>query len=180
MCLLVPALAVIQLIDSILSGGMVRWMGIWPQSAPALRGVLFAPFVHHDWNHLLANSSPLIILGTFAFAAGKGRFFLATGMIMIISGLVVWYSTPPGILVAGASGVIFGWIGLLFVRGVVEHTWWHLIVAILVGALYGAQLQLIWPGHEGISWQGHLSGFITGMIAAFITRRPHPKPPEKK
>jgi membrane associated rhomboid family serine protease len=171
MCAVVPVLALIELVDHQLNGRLDAQLGIRPHDLSGLDGVLFAPLVHSGWEHLLANSSPLIILGTFSLAAGTKRFLVATWFITVISGLGVWFLTPPNYLVLGASGVIFGWLGLLFARGLVERSLWHLAVAIIVGLLYGWQLILLLPTDEQISWQGHLFGFAGGMIAAIFTRR---------
>jgi membrane associated rhomboid family serine protease len=171
MCTVVPALALIEFIDQRLDGRLDAQLGIRPHQISGLDGILFAPLVHSGWEHLLANSSPLILLGTFALAAGTKRFLVATWIIAVVSGLGVWFLTPPNYLVVGASGVIFGWLGLLFMRGLVQGSLWHLAVAFIVGLLYGWQLVLLLPTDEQISWQGHLCGFAGGMIAAVLTRR---------
>jgi membrane associated rhomboid family serine protease len=75
----------------------------------------------------------------------------------------------------GASGVVFGYLGLLLTRGIVERSWWSAAVAVLVGVLYGWQLQGLMPGQEGISWEGHLFGFVGGVVAAILFRRRRPK-----
>jgi membrane associated rhomboid family serine protease len=176
MCAVVPALAVIEFIDHRLGGRLDAQLGIRPHDVSGLDGILFAPFVHSGWDHLLANSSPLILLGTFALAAGTKRFLIATGLIIVASGLGVWFLTPPDYLVLGASGVIFGWLGLIFMRGLVERSLWHLAVALIAGLLYGWQLILLLPTDEQISWQGHLFGFAGGMMAAILTRRRREEP----
>jgi membrane associated rhomboid family serine protease len=172
MCGVVPMLALVELIDQRYDGALDLRLGIRPKQASGLDGILFAPFVHSGWEHLLANSSPLIILGTFALAAGTKRFLVATWMIAVASGLAVWFLTPPNYLVLGASGIAFGWLGLIFMRGLVERSWWHLGVALIAGLLYGWQLALLLPTDESISWQGHLFGFVGGLLAAIVTRRP--------
>jgi membrane associated rhomboid family serine protease len=172
MCAVVPFLALVELIDQRLDGALDAQLGIRPHQASGLDGILFAPFLHHGWDHLLANSSPLILLGTFALAAGTKRFLAATWLIAVVSGVAVWFLTPPNYLVLGASGIAFGWLGLLFMRGLVESSLWHLAVALVVALLYGWQLTLLLPTDDMISWEGHLFGFIGGMIAAILTRRP--------
>jgi membrane associated rhomboid family serine protease len=172
MCGVVPVLAFIEFIDHRLDGALDERLGIRPHQVSGLDGILFAPFVHNGWDHLLANSSPLIILGTFALSAGTTRFLAATWLIAISSGLGVWFLTPPNYLVLGASGIAFGWLGLIFMRGLVERSWWHLAVALMAGLLYGWQLALLMPTDEMISWQGHLFGFVGGVLAAIVTRRP--------
>ena len=69
-------------------------------------------------------------------------------------------------MVVGASGVIFGWLGLLLMRGIVERSWWNIAVALLVGLLYGWQLLGVLPTDERVSWQGHLFGLLGGMRRA--------------
>ncbi|HEY7225708.1 MAG TPA: rhomboid family intramembrane serine protease [Micromonosporaceae bacterium] len=171
MCAVVPVLALLVLANMRTNGALNLRLGIRPHQLSGLDGILFAPFLHNGWDHLLANSSPIIILGTFALAAGTRRFLIATWLIIVVSGLGVWFLTPPNYLVLGASGVAFGWLGLLFMRGLVERSWWHLAVALVAGLLYGWQLTLLVPRDESISWQGHLFGFLGGVLAAILTRR---------
>jgi membrane associated rhomboid family serine protease len=172
MCGVVPVLALVELIDQRFDGALDLRFGIRPKQASGLDGILFAPFVHSGWEHLLANSSPLIILGTFALSAGTRRFLIATWIIAMSSGLAVWFLTPPNYLVLGASGIAFGWLGLIFMRGLVDLSFWHLGVALVAGLLYGWQLFLLLPTDESISWQGHLFGFAGGLLAGILTRRP--------
>jgi len=171
MCAVVPALAFIEFIDQRAGGQVDAVAGIRPREVSGLDGLLLAPLVHDGWEHLFLNSAPLVLLGTFVLAAGTRRFLLATVFIAIFSGLGVWLFTPPQYLVIGASGVIFGWLGLLLMRGIVERSLWNFGVAIIVGLLYGWQLVALLPTDQRVSWQGHLFGFIGGMVAAVVFRR---------
>jgi membrane associated rhomboid family serine protease len=176
MCAVVPVLAFIEFIDQQLGGRLDALAGIRPRQVSGLDGILLAPLVHDGWQHLVGNSAPLILLGTFVLAAGTRRFVLATLLIAIVSGLGVWLLTPPNYLVIGASGVIFGWLGLLLMRGIVERSLWNFAVALVVGLLYGWQLVALLPTDERVSWQGHLCGFIGGLVAALLLRRRGPAP----
>jgi membrane associated rhomboid family serine protease len=171
MCTVVPVLAAIEAIDQWLGGRLDALAGIRPRDLSGLDGILLAPLVHDGWQHLFANSTPLVLLGTFVLAAGTRRFVLATLLIAVVSGLGVWTFTPPRYLVIGASGVIFGWLGLLFMRGIVERSLWNFGVAVIVGLLYGWQLVALLPTDERVSWQGHLFGFLGGLVAAVVFRR---------
>jgi membrane associated rhomboid family serine protease len=171
MCAVVPVLALIELIDQRLGGALDSIAGIHPRQISGLDGILFAPLVHDGYGHLLANSAPLIILGTFVLATGTRRFLLATLLIAITSGLAVWLLTPENYLVLGASGVIFGWLGFLLMRGIVERSLWNLGVVLVVGVLYGWQLVALLPSDQRVSWQGHLFGFVGGLLGAVVFRR---------
>lgn len=190
MCAVVPVLFLIQLLDVITPGyRLATAHGIRPRDLSGLDGILFAPLLHGSFLHVTANSVPLILLGTFVLAGGLRRTLWSTLVIMAVSGVGVWAvgnlffvndalreANPPH---AGASGVVFGFLGLLLTRGIVERSWWSAAVAVLIGVLYGWQLQGVLPGQAGVSWEGHLFGFLGGVLAAIIFRqRRRPKPVE--
>ncbi|WP_329104380.1 rhomboid family intramembrane serine protease [Micromonospora sp. NBC_01699] len=171
MCAVVPVLFAIEGIDYWLGMGLDATAGIIPHRIDGLDGVFFSPFLHHGFNHLYSNSVPLILLGTFVLAAGSRRFLYSTLVIILVSGLGVWFTGSANSVVVGASGVIFGYLGLLIMRGIVERSWWNFAVVLLVGLLYGGQLFGVLPTDEPISWQGHLFGLIGGLVAAILFRR---------
>jgi membrane associated rhomboid family serine protease len=182
MCAFVPVLFGVQLLDNLTGNRLQRDGGIQPHLVQGLDGVVLAPFLHANFEHVTANSVPLILLGTFVLAAGTRRFLAATAFIVLTSGIGVWLIGDPRTVVVGASGVIFGYFGLLVVRGVVERSWWNIAVATLIGLLYGWQLIGVLPVVDSkISWQGHLCGLVGGMVAAVLFRRkphsPAPVPP---
>jgi membrane associated rhomboid family serine protease len=171
MCAVVPVLFLIEALDVGLGANLDLAAGIIPHRVQGLDGVFFSPFLHADFNHLYSNSIPLILLGTFVLAAGTRRFLWSTLVIILVSGLGVWFTGSPNSVVVGASGVIFGYLGILLTRGVVERSWWNFAVVLLVGLLYGWQLLGILPTDERISWQGHLFGLLGGIVAAVLFRR---------
>ncbi len=174
MCAVVPVLEAIVFIDQHTNGAVDAFAGIRPHQIAGLKGILLAPFAHSGIDHLLANSAPLIILGTFVLASGTRRFLLATLIIVVVSGLGVWLLTPDRFIVVGASGVIFGWLGFLVMRGIVESSLWNFAVVLVAGLLYGWQVYLLLPTQEDVSWQGHLFGFVGGALAAVLLRRRRP------
>lgn len=171
MCAAVPVLFAIEAFDFWLGAGLDVRVGIIPRRIEGLDGVFFGPFLHHGFAHLYSNSVPLILLGTFVLAAGVQRFLYSTLLITTVSGLGVWFAGSPNSVVVGASGVIFGYLGLLFTRGIVERSWWNLAVVVLVGLLYGWHLGGVVPTDAPVSWQGHLFGLIGGVVAAVLFRR---------
>lgn len=175
MCAVIPVLFLIEVLNWTSDYRLVATAGIEPRRLDGLDGILLAPFLHWGFGHLYANSIPLILLGTFVLAAGMRRFLWSTGVIMLVGGAGVWFIGATGTH-AGASGVIFGYLGLLLTRGIVERSWWNAGVAVLIGLLYWWQLAGILPGQEErISWEGHLFGFIGGVLAAILFRRRRPK-----
>ena len=177
MCAVIPFLFLIEAIDRGVGHGRLDVAGgIIPHHLSGLDGVLFSPFLHAGWDHLYGNAVPLILVGTFALAGGVRRFIWSTFVIMLVSGLGVWFVGDPNSVVVGASGVIFVYLGLLLARGLVERSWWNLGVAAFIGLLYWYQLYNILPTDQPISWQGHLLGLLGGVIAAILFRRKRVKP----
>jgi membrane associated rhomboid family serine protease len=171
MCAFVPILFAIELVDMQLDGRLDQTGGIEPHRISGLDGVIFAPLLHGSYSHLVGNSIPLILMGTFVLAAGGSRFLASTALIALVSGLGVWFFGESGTVTVGASGVIFGYLGVLLMRGLVEHSWWNIAVGLLIALLYGWQLLGVLPTDERISWQAHLFGFIGGLVAAIVFRR---------
>jgi membrane associated rhomboid family serine protease len=178
MCAIIPVLFLIEAVDRGVGGGSLDVAGgIIPRRLDGLDGVVFSPFLHAGWDHLYGNAVPLILVGTFALAGGSRRFIWSTALIMLISGLGVWLVGDANSVVVGASGVIFGYLGLLFTRGFVERSWWNLGVAAFIGLLYWYQVYNVLPTDQPISWQGHLLGLLGGAVAAILFRRRRvPKP----
>jgi membrane associated rhomboid family serine protease len=171
MCAVVPFLFLVEMVDTWSGDRLQAVGGVWPHHLSGLDGVLFSPFLHTDFVHLYSNSVPLILLGTFVLAGGTRRFIWSTALIMGVSGLGVWFVGDPNSVVVGASGVVFGYLGLLFARGFVERSWWNLGVSAFIGLLYWYQLYNVLPTDQPVSWQGHLLGLLGGMLAAVLFRR---------
>jgi membrane associated rhomboid family serine protease len=171
----VAVLYALEAVDTVL-GGRLDGAGVRPREVDGLDGIVFAPFLHTGFDHLYANAVPLLLTGTFVLATGVARWVGVTALIAIASGLGVWFTGAAGTVVVGASGIILGYIGFLLARGIVEHSWWGIVVGALIGLLYGAQiLGEVLPSDERISWQAHLFGFLGGVVAAVVFRRRRPR-----
>ncbi|MEV0581490.1 rhomboid family intramembrane serine protease [Nonomuraea sp. NPDC050310] len=164
---------VLEGIDYVL-GGSLDYYGIRAWDAEGLVGILFAPFLHVGFGHLIANSIPLLVLGFLAAVRGLGAFLWATVIIMLIGGFGTWLTTPPGVIAVGASGLIFGYFGYVLGRGLFNRQIADILIAIGVGVAYYSMLWGLLPNQPGISWQGHLFGLIGGVVAAWALRRRRP------
>ena len=170
----VALLYLIEIIDQ-LTGHSLDRNGIQPLEADGLKGILFAPLLHADWAHLLANTVPALVLGFLVTLAGMYRFVWATAIIWIVGGLGTWLIGDIGscrmeTVHIGASGLIFGWLAFLLVFGwLTRHIWW-IITSLVVLFVYGGILLGALPVLNrcgGVSWQGHLCGAIAGLLAAY-------------
>jgi membrane associated rhomboid family serine protease len=180
----VVLLYVIEVFDS-LSGHHLDTNGIRPLETDGLMGILFAPLLHSNWQHLIANTVPALILGFLMTLAGMARFIFATAIIWILGGLGTWLignvgaPTYAGVQVEtnhiGASGLIFGWLTFLIVFGFFTRKVWEIVVGVVVLFVYGSVLLGVLPGTFGVSWQGHLCGAIAGVLAAYLLSGPERK-----
>lgn len=140
--------------------------GIVPRTASGLQGIVFAPFLHASFGHLLANTIPLVVLGLMIGLAGPARLLEVTGIVVVVSGLGTWLTASSGLVTIGASGLVFGYAAYLVVRGLFSRRLGELGIGVVVGALFGGALLWGLAPHAGISWQDHLFGGIGGVLAA--------------
>lgn len=160
----------IGIVDFVL-GGALNVYGIWPHHIIGLRGILFAPFLHGSLGHLIANTIPFVVLGWFVMLRETRDFFVVSAITMLVSGLGTWFLGSPNSVHIGASGLIFGYLGFLLLRGYFERNFPSILLSLVVGFLYGGTILGVLPTQPGISWQGHLFGFIGGVIAARLLAR---------
>lgn len=152
-------------------GGLNRELGIQPHNVHAIWHIFTAPFLHANLDHILANSVPLAIFGFLAALRGPGRFVAVTLIVIVVSGLGVWFLASPNSVTIGASGLIFGYFGYLLGRGFFERRIIDILIGVAIAVLWGTMIFGVLPGQPGISWQAHLFGLIGGVIAARLTRR---------
>lgn len=162
---LVAAMWGLELIDLVIFQGALDGYGILPRTIIGLRGILFAPFLHGGLPHLIANTIPFLTLGWFVMLQKTSDFFIVTAITMVVSGLGVWLIGSPGLHI-GASGLVFGYLGFLLLRGYFQRNIPSILLSLIVGFLYGGAIWGVLPTVPGVSWEGHLFGFIGGIIAA--------------
>jgi membrane associated rhomboid family serine protease len=170
MAIVLAGLWVIEGVDT-LSNHALDQLGVRPWDLVGLDGIIFAPLLHVSWAHLAANSLPLFVLGTALWTSGLRQWIVTTVTAWITSGLLAWLLTPIHYVVIGASGVIFGWITYLIVRGYLSRRWQHIVLGLIVLFAYGSVLLGVFPMSTGVSWQSHLGGAIGGILAAWLLFR---------
>jgi len=93
----------LEILDQFVFRGSLDYFGIIPHQVIGLRGILFAPFLHGDFSHLIANTVPFLILGWLVMLQETSDFFIVTGLTMLVGGLGVWLFAAPGSIHIGAS-----------------------------------------------------------------------------
>lgn len=143
--------------------------GLKPRDAVGLLGVLTAPLLHGDFEHLFSNSLPLIVGLTTILYLYPNSAFRALPIIWLGSGLLAWVIGRPSMHI-GVSGVIYGVLAFVFVSGVIRRDMRSIAVSLLVWFLYGSMVWGILPIRPKMSWELHLSGAIFGVVIALLYR----------
>ena len=129
--------------------------------------MLWSPFLHFGWPHLIGNSVPFLVLGVLTYLSGPARWLFTTVFTTIVSGLFAWLLSPLGTITAGASGLIFGYLTYLLARGIYTRKLGQILVSVVVFLAYGSVLLGVLPTQMGVSWQAHLGGAIAGVASAW-------------
>ncbi|KUH35396.1 MULTISPECIES: rhomboid family intramembrane serine protease [Streptomyces] len=168
---LVALLWVLEGVD-VLTGHALDAYGVSPREVAELRDVVPSAFLHFGFDHVAANSGPLLVFGFLAALRGVRRFLAVVAFVVVVDGLGVWLVSPAYTNTAGASGLVFGLFGYLVARGFADRRALDVLVGLVVAASWGSTVLLgISPAQSGVSWQGHLFGLVAGVAAAFVLRR---------
>lgn len=144
----------------------INILGIFPHELIGLRGILFAPFLHGGFYHVAANTVPFIVLGWLVMLRNISDFYFVSIIAALVGGLGTWLIGDPRSVHIGASGVIFGYFGYLLFRGYFERSFVAIAISLIIAVTYGSLIWGVLPTRSYISWEGHLFGFIGGIIAA--------------
>ena len=175
------AMCTIEILDWLLRSPFDLY-GIIPRHIIGLRGILFAPFLHGDFSHLMANTVPFFSLGWLVMLRRTSDFVAVTLIVMGLGGLGTWLIgdlfemgpldqlQQPTVHI-GASILIFGYLGYLLLRGWFDRQPYSIVFSVAVALVYGGLISGVVPGQQGISWEGHFCGFVAGAIAAKVLSR---------
>jgi membrane associated rhomboid family serine protease len=161
---------IVEVVDEV-AGGRLDRNGIEPRDVDGLDGVVFAPFLHGGFDHLIGNTIPFLLLGFAIALGGAVRVALVTLIVALVGGLGTWLVAPANTVHIGASGIVFGYAAYLVARGVFSRSIAQILLGVVVVAVWGTTLLRGLVPEDGISWQGHLFGAVGGVLAARLLHR---------
>ena len=138
---IVAIMWILEGIDVVL-GNSLDNLGIHAHTSAGLWQIFLAPWLHYGWAHLTSNSVPLFVLGWLVLVRSRRDWAISAVVIIICSGLAAWAFSPPGSITLGASGVVFGWLAFLLVKGLFTHKLSDIVIAVMVFLVYGSVLWL--------------------------------------
>jgi membrane associated rhomboid family serine protease len=164
---IVAVLWLIEMCDWLVVRGALDGLGIQPRTLGGLQAIVVAPWLHASFGHLLANTIPFVVLGWFVMLRRTTDFFVVALAALLASGLGIWLFGGASTIHLGVSGVIFGFFGYLLARGYYERSTVAIVMAALAFLIYGGMMWGMLPLQQGVSWQGHLFGFVGGVLVAY-------------
>ncbi|MFL5730452.1 MAG: rhomboid family intramembrane serine protease [Cytophagaceae bacterium] len=166
----VAILWAIRIFESV-SGIDLSHYGILPWTVQGLIGILFSPLIHGNFDHLMSNTLPLLILGIIVVYFYRKIAFEVFFWIYFMTGVWVWLMKSSHGYHIGASGLVYGFLSFLFFSGVFRKDTRSIALAILVTSVYGGLIWGIFPTQTGVSWQSHFFGALSGAICAYQYRK---------
>ena len=166
---------ILQIFNAIDNYGITDQHGIIARDVGSLPSILTAPFLHVSWAHIEGNSGPLFIFGFLAAYRGVKKFFGVSVLIIIVSGIGAWLISPAGSDTVGASGVIFGYLGYVLVRGIFDRHRIDIVIGLVMALCFAYQFADLLPQNNGVSWQAHVFGFAAGIVGGWFFRERRPK-----
>ena len=157
----------------------LNMFGMKPLELEGLMGIVTMPFLHSDWGHLISNTPALFLLIFGLFLFYKRDAWRMLLYMYIISGVFTWCMGRNATHI-GASGLVYALAAFHFLSGVIKKVPRQRAFALLVAFLYGGFIWAFFPmlyHGTSISWEGHLSGLLSGIILAFYFRNNGPEPP---
>lgn len=148
--------------------------GIYPRSFQGLRGIFLSPFIHSGPQHLFNNSTPLFVLTASLLFFYRKIAFPVLFFGILLTGLITWIIARPAFHI-GASGIIYLLVSFIFFSGIFRKYYRLVALSLIIVFLYGSMIWYIFPVKESISWEGHLSGFLVGLLFAYIFRKTGPQ-----
>ena len=142
--------------------------GIHPLDVSSLPLIFTSPLLHANLEHIISNSLTGALFAYLIGYSGKRVFWEVTTFVVIIGGLGTWLLGGVGTNHIGASGLVYGWLAYLIVRGFFNRSISQIITGLILGFFYSGLIFGLLPGTEGVSWQAHLFGAIGGIVASMV------------
>jgi membrane associated rhomboid family serine protease len=159
----------VEIVDAVVLDDRLQRNGISPRRIDGLDGVLWSPFLHGSFNHLVANTLPFLVLGSMVMIHGRRVWWQTTVTVVMVGGLATWLFARTGNHI-GASGLVFGYLGFLVGAAFWNRSVKSILLALVALVFYGGMIWGFVP-RSGVSWEGHLFGAIAGVGAAWVVFR---------
>ena len=151
----------------------LKSFGIQPRKLEGISGIIFSPFLHSSLEHLFNNSIPLFLLSSAIFFFYRNISWKIIFLGIFLSGLLTWIIGRDSTHI-GASGLIYVLISFIFFKGIISKNFNLMALSLIVVFIYGGTIWYVFPIKNNMSWEGHLSGFMIGVLLALLFKKNTP------
>jgi membrane associated rhomboid family serine protease len=151
----------------------LKSFGIQPRKLEGISGIIFSPFLHSSLEHLFNNSIPLFLLSSAIFFFYRNISWKIIFLGIFLSGLLTWIIGRDSTHI-GASGLIYVLISFIFFKGIISKNFNLMALSLIVVFIYGGTIWYVFPIKNNMSWEGHLSGFMIGVLLALLFKKNNP------
>ena len=144
--------------------------GVFPRTLEGFRGVFLTHFIHSNTSHLFNNSIPLFVLLSCLFYFYKNVAYSILLIGGFLTGFLTWIIARDSFHI-GASGIVYLLFSFIFFSGIIRKHYRLVALSLIIIFLYGSMIWYVFPIKEGMSWEGHLSGFLVGFLFSIIYRK---------
>ena len=144
--------------------------GVFPRTLVGFRGVFLTHFIHSNTSHLFNNSIPLFVLLSSLFYFYKEVAYKVLLLGGFFAGFLTWIIARESYHI-GASGIVYLLFSFVFFSGMIKKHYRLVSLSLVIIFLYGSMIWYVLPIKEGVSWEGHLSGFLVGLVFAITYRK---------
>ncbi|WP_139958424.1 rhomboid family intramembrane serine protease [Flavicella sediminum] len=148
--------------------------GVFPRTISGLQGILFSPFIHGDIKHLFNNTIPIFVFLGMLFYFYRALAWRVLLLGLVLSGFGTWLIGVKAFHI-GMSGLVYMLFSFIFFSGMFRKYYRLLAVSLIVIFLYGSMVWYVFPIDRAISWEGHLSGLISGLAISLVYRKMGPQ-----
>ena len=159
-----------QVVNWLMGQRLTAQYAIEPRSISHIGDIFSAPFLHASWQHIEGNSGPLFVFGFLAAYRGVRKFLMVTLVIVVSSGLAVWFFQDQRTFTVGASGLVFGYFGYVVVRGLFDRHLIDVLIGCVMALSFAYLLTSALPGQNQVSWLAHAGGLVGGVLAGWLFR----------
>tara|TARA_B100001059_G_C17793511_1_gene561604 strand:+ start:481 stop:1197 length:717 start_codon:yes stop_codon:yes gene_type:complete len=145
----------------------LKTYGIYPRELNGLIGVFTSVFIHGSLSHLYNNTIPLFVLAICLFYFYRPVAWKVTIFGIVLSGFITWIIGKSAFHI-GSSSLVYVFMSFLLFKGLISRHYRLIALSFIIVFLYGGMIWYIFPIKAKMSWEGHLSGFITGLVFAFL------------
>ena len=155
----------------------LHYLGVFPLEVKGLVGIITSPFIHSDFEHLIANTIPMFALSWGIFYFYRQLAFRIVLYCLLTSNILLWLGGREAWHI-GASGLVYAFASFLFFSGLFRNYYKLIAISFVVAFLYGGLFWGIFPVLKDVSWEGHLFGGCSGLIYALAFRNQGPQKPK--